>query len=318
MKPKLLILWLAALPALAWAQMTVDNDDMESASVGLSKQLLCEVVAVGSGNIALLAGLLVALYGLWAMVRHAALKRGFILIISGALLTALPSLVISSLGGVATWLQNSGLSAYGDLLDVPEIVAKANNCAAIPVDFSGYKNLPSWTNAFNDPTGDPSVNPTTMNMGANTGGTMDPNAVTGQPGCTQLVDGGGPGSPFGPRTSVPTTNGRRSSSNHKGVDITCQHRDGPAIHAAAGGTVTYSGGRGGYGNSVIIDHGGGKVTTYNHMSMIDPKARLGSTVGGNDVIGYCGHTGNVTGPHLHFELKVNGVFKDPAANGCGG
>jgi murein DD-endopeptidase MepM/ murein hydrolase activator NlpD len=119
--------------------------------------------------------------------------------------------------------------------------------------------------------------------------------------------------PSSPRPTGPPTNFSPSPAAPP------QHHDGPAIHAASGGTVIDSGfNSGGYGNRVIVDQGGGKVTRYNHMSMIDPKASKGATVGANDVIGYCGHTGNVTGPHLHFELLVNGVFKDPAANGCGG
>jgi hypothetical protein len=320
MKRRFLIFWLAALPVLVSAQDTVDGDYTEAASVGLSKQLLCEVAAVGSGNLALFAGLLVALYGLWTMVRSGSLKSGFILIISGALLTTLPSLIISSLGGVAHWLQASGMSNQGDLFDVPSIIAQARDCSQINVDWSSYTSVPAWKSSFSgDRNIAPGSNPTKINYGAGASGIMDPHATTGSPGCAQLVDGGTPGSPFGPRTSVRTTNGRFSSSNHKGADVRCGGHDGPKIHAGGGGTISYiQFNTGGYGNRIVIDHGNGNSTTYNHMTGFAPGMQMGKSVGGGDVIGYCGHTGNVTGPHLHFELIKQGKFVDPVANGCSG
>jgi murein DD-endopeptidase MepM/ murein hydrolase activator NlpD len=94
---------------------------------------------------------------------------------------------------------------------------------------------------------------------------------------------------------------------HNGVDMNASYGD--TIIAAADGRVIYSGWRGGYGNAVIIDHGGGVATLYAHMSSI--AADYGEWVDGGDTIGYIGSTGLSTGPHLHFEVRVNGDPVDP-------
>ena len=80
--------------------------------------------------------------------------------------------------------------------------------------------------------------------------------------------------------------------------------------AADGGTVTTAGVKGGYGNCVMIDHGNGYYTLYGHMSSI--AVSLGQAVSKGDTVGYVGSTGVSTGPHLHFEIRVNGVCTDPA------
>jgi len=85
---------------------------------------------------------------------------------------------------------------------------------------------------------------------------------------------------------------------------------GAPIHAAASGTVIYSGWRGGYGNATIIDHGGGMSTLYGHQSTLG--AGYGVTVNAGDVIGWIGTTGVSTGCHLHFEVRINGNPVDPA------
>jgi murein DD-endopeptidase MepM/ murein hydrolase activator NlpD len=113
-----------------------------------------------------------------------------------------------------------------------------------------------------------------------------------------------------------TQTGRMSSSAHKGFDIRCGARRGAPTHAAAGGTGTWAGWRGGYGNSVIISADGGTVTTYNHFDRLGG-VHVGQSAGSGDVVGYCGATGNVTGPHVHFEVKKNGYFVDPQQNNCG-
>jgi murein DD-endopeptidase MepM/ murein hydrolase activator NlpD len=95
---------------------------------------------------------------------------------------------------------------------------------------------------------------------------------------------------------------------HMGVDMNAGYGD--AIVAAADGRVIYSGWRGGYGNAVIIDHGGGVATLYAHQSSI--AVGYGDVVNGGDVIGYIGSTGLSTGPHLHFEVRENGTPVDPA------
>ena len=94
---------------------------------------------------------------------------------------------------------------------------------------------------------------------------------------------------------------------HEGIDIWAS--EGTAIHAAGGGTVIWAGDRHGYGNAVFIDHGKGVVTVYAHQSKVG--VAVGQHVGTGDTIGYVGHTGLAAGPHLHFEVRVNGTAYDP-------
>lgn len=94
---------------------------------------------------------------------------------------------------------------------------------------------------------------------------------------------------------------------HRGVDIAAPH--GARIVAAASGTVIFAGDRGGYGNVTMIDHGDGLVTVYAHQSSIGVSE--GQRVRGGQAIGRVGSTGNSTGPHLHFEVRVNGSTVNP-------
>ena len=84
---------------------------------------------------------------------------------------------------------------------------------------------------------------------------------------------------------------------------------GTPIHAAAAGTVIYAGWMEGYGNLVVIDHGNGLSTAYGHQSSI--AVGNGQAVAQGQTIGYVGTTGHSTGPHLHFEVRVNGSPVDP-------
>ena len=84
---------------------------------------------------------------------------------------------------------------------------------------------------------------------------------------------------------------------------------GTPIRAAADGVVVFAGGRGGYGNATIIDHGNSLATLYAHQSSI--LLGDGQRVTRGQVIGLVGSTGFATGPHLHFEVRINGVPVDP-------
>lgn len=107
--------------------------------------------------------------------------------------------------------------------------------------------------------------------------------------------------------TVTSEYGYRWGRNHNGLDISAS--TGTAIRASKEGVVISSGSEGGYGYTVIIDHGGGFTTLYAHQSSI--AASSGETVSQGEIIGYVGCTGSCTGPHLHFETRVNGGAQDP-------
>ncbi len=97
------------------------------------------------------------------------------------------------------------------------------------------------------------------------------------------------------------------SSAHTGLDIAASA--GSAIKAAASGTVTFSGYKGSYGYLVVVTHSNGVQTYYGHCSKLYVSA--GQTVSQGQTIAAVGSTGNSTGPHLHFEIRVNGVAYNP-------
>jgi murein DD-endopeptidase MepM/ murein hydrolase activator NlpD len=100
--------------------------------------------------------------------------------------------------------------------------------------------------------------------------------------------------------------GMRWGRMHEGVDIAAGY--GSPIVAAAAGNVIYAGWMGGYGNLIIIDHGNGLATAYAHQSSF---VVGGGSVSQGQTIGYVGCTGHCYGPHLHFEVRVNGAAVDP-------
>ncbi|HEX6663212.1 MAG TPA: peptidoglycan DD-metalloendopeptidase family protein [Gaiellaceae bacterium] len=101
--------------------------------------------------------------------------------------------------------------------------------------------------------------------------------------------------------------GYRWGRLHAGIDIAVPV--GTPIHAAASGTVALAGWVDGYGNYTCIDHGGGLATCYAHQSSL--AVSVGTHVTQGQVIGYSGNTGHSTGPHLHFEVRINGTPVDP-------
>jgi murein DD-endopeptidase MepM/ murein hydrolase activator NlpD len=96
---------------------------------------------------------------------------------------------------------------------------------------------------------------------------------------------------------------------HKGVDYAAPI--GTPVHAAGDGRIRFAGNRGGYGNCVEIEHSRSIVTLYGHLSRFARGTRAGAHVAQGTVIAYVGMTGLATGPHLHYEYRVNGVFKNP-------
>jgi murein DD-endopeptidase MepM/ murein hydrolase activator NlpD len=101
--------------------------------------------------------------------------------------------------------------------------------------------------------------------------------------------------------------GWRWGRMHQGIDIGVPM--GTPIKAAAAGTIIYCGWESGYGNLTVIDNGGNLATAYGHQSSI--AVRCGEQVAQGQVIGYVGCTGHCTGPHLHFEVRINGSPVDP-------
>jgi murein DD-endopeptidase MepM/ murein hydrolase activator NlpD len=102
---------------------------------------------------------------------------------------------------------------------------------------------------------------------------------------------------------------------HSGIDIggraLGKNIDGATIVAAGDGKVLSTGYRGGYGNTIIIDHGNGVTTLYAHMQSGSYKVSTGQSVTKRQAIGAVGSTGLSTGPHLHFEVRINGTPTDP-------
>ncbi len=119
------------------------------------------------------------------------------------------------------------------------------------------------------------------------------------PSCTYIT------SRFGPRYH-PVTG--LYQSTHTGLDIGASYGD--PILASDSGEVFVAGVKGGYGNCVMIDHGNGYYTLYGHMSSI--AVSVGQVVSQGDTVGYVGSTGVSTGPHCHFEIRVDGSPTDPA------
>jgi len=101
--------------------------------------------------------------------------------------------------------------------------------------------------------------------------------------------------------------GRGWGRMHEGIDIAVSY--GTPIRAAASGTVIHAGWLGGYGNLVVVDHGNGLATAYAHASAI--LVGVGQQVSQGETVSLVGSTGNSSGPHLHFEVRINGTAVNP-------
>lgn len=96
---------------------------------------------------------------------------------------------------------------------------------------------------------------------------------------------------------------------HKGVDYAAP--TGTKVKVTADGTVSFVGRQGGYGNVIMVDHQGRYTTVYGHLSRFASGLHRGQHVGQGNIIGYVGMTGLASGPHLHYEFKINGQQRDP-------
>ncbi len=112
---------------------------------------------------------------------------------------------------------------------------------------------------------------------------------------------------YGPRRH-PILGGRRP---HAGVDLPAP--SGTPVRAAADGVVRYFGRNGSYGRFIRLDHGFGLETAYGHLRRYALSLRRNARVGRGEVIGYVGSSGLSTGPHLHYEVRINGRAIDPLA-----
>lgn len=110
---------------------------------------------------------------------------------------------------------------------------------------------------------------------------------------------------FNPNRRHPVLNTIRA---HRGVDYAAP--TGTPVKAAGDGRVTFRGVRNGYGNTIILQHGGNITTLYAHMSRF-AAPRVGSRTKQGQIIGYVGQSGLATGPHLHYEYRLNGVHRNP-------
>ena len=96
---------------------------------------------------------------------------------------------------------------------------------------------------------------------------------------------------------------------HQGVDYAAPR--GTPVRATGTGRVSFAGRKGGYGKTIVLTHGNGYTTLYAHLSRYAKGARKGKQVRQGQLIGYVGSTGISTGPHLHYEFRINGVHRDP-------
>ncbi len=100
---------------------------------------------------------------------------------------------------------------------------------------------------------------------------------------------------------------RKAVRHHEGIDLAAP--EGALIRAVQSGTVVFADPYAGYGNLIVLRHNGGMTSHYGHCRII--KVKPGQRVNAGEIIGTVGSTGNVTGPHLHFEIRFDGQSRDP-------
>ncbi|HEX2859307.1 MAG TPA: M23 family metallopeptidase [Alphaproteobacteria bacterium] len=320
--------WLAvSLPA--WAQDVSVTDNIPDASTGgavstaLSMQLLCNLTNNMEGNIGLLIGLCLAIYGLWVMVRSGALKWGITLIIAGALFTSLMSLLVSGVQGLSSILVANGVSLFDTSGPLQYAMNFKNSCDSIVIDLSGYDDQ---NEAISKPGGRASRGIPDIAGNQRSGSipySKMPN--TYQPmnaSCTSRrgSEVGGGKTVLGGDTIILTDcfgyrpGGSSNNSRprpHKGVDITYRgnsNGDGGQIKPSGDATVKYAGWGNGAGWMATLGSNG-NYTQYFHMSS---KPNLTAGQAASAGFGRMGNTGcGSCGAHLHFEYIQNGVAQDP-------
>jgi murein DD-endopeptidase MepM/ murein hydrolase activator NlpD len=181
-----------------------------------------------------------------------------------------------------------------------EIVVPVANRATLARALRSGRARVRVTLVATDPAGNRTARSTNVDLlppasPASGSGSVDPGPVAGSSNLSWPL--------IGPLTS---RYGPRWGRMHNGIDVGVP--TGRPIGSAAPGRVTYAGWMSGYGNTVIVDHGT-LETLYGHQSKI--RVRVGQSVSRGQVVGLVGSTGNSTGPHLHFEVRVGGAAKDP-------
>ena len=300
-----------------------------NASSGLAARMVCDAYTLGSGNLMLMVGFLVAVYGLYLMIAQASYKSGVLLMVFGAMMTALPGLIITFLMATSTFLYQQGIAQTDYSMMIEEPTTHAGNCSSIPVDFSSYDaQSPSfYEEGGANARGMPNI-AGSQAMKATNGGidrsTYQAGACNKGPssGLKVVLNNSAANITrcFGPRPEVAArcrAQGKRCSDFHGGVDIVPGSGGVKTITPAAAGTVKSAGWSGCYGNRVEIDHGG-RLTTYSHLAG-RPTVTAGESVQPNKFLGTMGTStsgGCSTGVHLHFEVRNSGGQSvDPCGSG---
>jgi hypothetical protein len=266
---------------------------------------------------------------MYLLMRHGSIKSGLFCIIGGALITALPSLVISTYNGASQFFFDQGISPITTGWGLSEVMGFTSNCeGSIPVDMSDYdENNPSFNRLGGAMyTGIPSFAQAGKSgaspiFGGSVGQAQMSESCRAQIG-KQLAGGERALKTdkvilrdcVGFRGTNPAT-GRPSP--HLGIDLVpSQHGTLPSVLAVEAGKVIDAHDSASAGKMIVIDHGGGRFTRYFHMSSFAGKM-AGTQVGAGEVIGTMGSTGHSTGPHLHLELKENNQNADACSMfGC--